>query len=154
MGSQYAIFDCSQFVTFDTSKPKYEKKLRRDLSNLGFKAIKRKKEMESVKLNYGKEEWHEYVLEMVDEEYMGNLGFDEWPEIEEVPNAIKKLVDVLREYVDNEWVDNLALIFIDYASEDINDDEVDREKAASHEILDVLYEHQYDQVLIMNIVKS
>ncbi|SFT02396.1 hypothetical protein [Marininema halotolerans] len=70
------IFDCSQFVTFDTSNPKYEKKLRRDLSNLGFKA-KRKKEIEVVKLNYGKEEWREFVLEMVDEEYLGNFGFDE-----------------------------------------------------------------------------
>ncbi|SFT02487.1 hypothetical protein [Marininema halotolerans] len=149
--SNDVLFDCSQFVSFNTDDSCVVDDLKADLKKLEFEKIKIKAEIDNVKLQYYQEEWLEYVFEMVDLEFLGYLQSNEWPQQNEVPVPIEKLISVLKNYVDLKLIRDLKIMFVGCAPEKKNEKWVSRVRVTSDKIIDELYENQFETVIILEV---
>ncbi|SDW57119.1 hypothetical protein SAMN05444487_104149 [Marininema mesophilum] len=145
------LFDCSQFVSFNTNDSNVVDDLKNDLKELSFEKIKDEKEIDNVKMKYYQHEWRKYVLEMIDLEFLGYLEADEWPKQNEVPIPIVGLITVLKKYVDMKLIRDLKIIFVGYAPEKKNDKLIARVRVTSDNIIDELFENQFETVIILEV---
>ena len=117
----YTIFDCTQLITVNAKGENSIKNIKRDFEQLGF-MIKTDNQISRNKLNYFKGYLYDTVIELVDKEFIGE--FEDWKDIFNPPIRITKLVDKLRNIINDKNVENVKFIIISSASENKKEDNI------------------------------
>lgn len=109
------LFDCTQFINIkikdnsenliDTLK-KYEE--------LDFEMLM-ETEIQSKKMIYFKDYLEGYTIELKHDQFLG--FFDDWIEKDKVPNQILRFANISSEIINNPFVEEIKIIFVEYASE-------------------------------------
>lgn len=116
----YAIFDCSQFLTFSCDETIFKKELTR-FERLGMKVLI-KEEVLTRKLNYLNPFLQEQVIELFDQEFIG--VFEDWKEEGKTPVELIKFKSEISEFCSKTNIKSLKLIIISCASEDSEEDRI------------------------------
>ncbi|WP_310552149.1 hypothetical protein [Paenibacillus glufosinatiresistens] len=116
----YAIFDCSQFLTFSCDEEVYKNDLAR-FERLGMKVLL-KEEITKKKLTYLNPFLQEKVIELFDQEFIG--VFEDWKEEKSPPIELINLKTEISEFCSKTNIKSLKLIFISCASENIEEDTI------------------------------
>lgn len=116
----YAIFDCSQFLTFSCDEAIFKNELAR-FERLGMKVLM-KEEITKKKLMYLNPFLQEEVIELFDQEFIG--VFEDWKEEENPPIELINLKTEISEFCSKAKIKSLKLIIISCASENIEEDTI------------------------------
>ena len=116
----YAIFDCSQFISFDRDIP-YSISDFSGFEKLGFEVIMYPK-IEQVKIDYIERHCMTQIVELFDQNFGGE--FQDWQDNTPPHNSITNFVDEVERFSRNLGLSKITLVFIDCASEDRTEDRI------------------------------
>jgi hypothetical protein len=113
----YAIFDCSQFLTFpyDCVEQQISKEDLVGFKNIGFN-IFLNEEIRDKKRSFLRPYMVKQTVELLNQEFVGI--FEDWKEISDPPNELKLLKNEIIQLSKKNEISKLKLIIISCASDD------------------------------------
>jgi len=133
----YIIFDCSQFLTFDLSTgPKLQREEILDFESIGFEVLLNDK-IVKTKQDYLRPYLQTEIVELIDQEFQGI--FEDWKEVNNPPDQLLDLITVIKNFWLSREVENLKLIIIGYASENIEKDHLIEKTVFSDKFFEGLF---------------
>jgi hypothetical protein len=114
----YAIFDCSQFISFDRDIP-YSTSDFAGFEKLGFGIIMRPN-IREAKLDYIERHCMSQIVELFDQNFGGE--FEDWQDNTPPHDSITNFVDEVERFSRNLGLSKITLVFIACASEDREED--------------------------------
>lgn len=133
----YAIFDCSQFVTFDTGCPFDLGKAEQIFTAKGF-AVRTNQDIDLKKRAYFSDVFGDIILEIVDDEFLGN-NFDDWSDKNDVPEQVQGLANAIEELESFFDLSGLKIILVDSADADTQKNFLVNRKMESQDLREELF---------------
>lgn len=129
------IFDCTQFLTFESNESGDVLSLILPLvESINDFRVLREGEVSERKMSHLNEFLNRGTIELVNQEFIGE--FDEWFEFDEIPQPIKRFGQTIKELIERNFIEQLTIILVRYAY---------REKAADNIFVgDYLVENIYE----------
>lgn len=115
----HVLFDCTQFVTFQTKEHKKIESLKGNFENLGF-MVYEDTEIQERKRAYFEDYFKGTVLELFDQEFLGD--FEDWKEVSQPTIKLEGLIRIIEELAKDEAIKGLKVMIVNCASEDQEED--------------------------------
>lgn len=130
------LFDCTQFLTFESSRVEAELFLTSFQKDEYFKMV-RGKEISKKKLLHLSRFLNSHTVELVNQEFVGE--FDEWFEFDKIPEKIRQFGQNIMRVMEWNSIEQLAIILVRYAYDEKNSDNIFTGDVRLENIYDGLY---------------
>lgn len=153
--SQYVIFDCSQFVTFNCEGKDSFERYKKDFEEIGFK-VRGKDKIRYFGKSYFKNDISDDVVELFDQEYLG--VFDDWEDVNNPSEKIIKLINILENIIDDRLFKEFKLILVSSCDVVEEDNEVCRINSSKENLSKNLFLmsgynlEEYCHILMINLI--
>lgn len=113
------LFDCTQFVTFQTKEQTKIESLKGTFENLGF-IVYKDTEIEGRKRAYFENHFKETIFELFSQEFLGE--FEDWSEVSKPTLKLEEFIRIIEGIAKYKTVNDLKVMIVNCASENKEED--------------------------------